>query len=299
VAILVGACAAWIAYWITSLLLPATQMETRTYSRYIAPVLEESIKAIYVLYLIQSKRIGFMVDAAIYGFALGAGFACIENIYYLQALNNPNLLLWVVRGFGTAIMHGGTMAIFGILAKNLSDRFPHKHVLMIMSPLGIAILIHSFFNHAFLPPILETIVLLLLLPTLLVIIFKHSEQSTRTWLGVGLDADMEILHVITEGNLSESNIGKYLHSLREQFPPEIIVDMLCLLRIHTELALRSKGVLMMREAGFSPNEDPEIIEKFNELNYLEKTLGMTGKLAIAPCLHTTSKDLWQIYMLKK
>ncbi len=298
IAILAGTGTAWIVFGITSVLLPVTHMEAHTYSRYVAPVIEESIKAGYILFLIQSKRIGFMVDAAIYGFAVGAGFAAIENIYYMYALDNPELLLWIIRGFGTAIMHGGTMAIFGIVAKNLSDRFPGKSFLVIIPPLLITIVIHSLFNHAFLPPILETIVLLLLLPTLLIIIFKQSEESTRTWLGVGLDADMELLHLITTGNLSESNIGKYLHSLREKFPPAMIVDMLCLLRIHTELALRSKGILMMRQTGFTPDEDPEIVEKFNELTYLEKNLGTTGKLAIAPFLHTTSRDLWQIYMLK-
>jgi hypothetical protein len=216
----------------------------------------------------------------------------------MYALDNPEILLWIIRGFGTAIMHGGTMAIFGIVAKNLSDRFPGKFFLTVIPPLLITVVIHSLFNHAFLPPILETIVLLILLPTLLIIVFKKSEESTRTWLGVGLDADMELLHLITTGNLSESNIGKYLHSLREKFPPAMIVDMLCLLRIHTELALRSKGILMMRQSGFTPDEDPEIVEKFNELTYLEKNLGTTGKLAIAPFLHTTSRDLWQIYMLK-
>lgn len=59
------------------------------YSRYGAPVVEEVLKSIYLVYLIKSKRIGFMVDSAIFGFAIGAGFAFVENIYYLQSVSDP------------------------------------------------------------------------------------------------------------------------------------------------------------------------------------------------------------------
>jgi hypothetical protein len=37
--------------------------------------------------------------------------------------------------------------------------------------------------------------------------------------------------------------------LRSRFAPEVIVDMLCLLRLRAELGIRAKGMLMLREAG--------------------------------------------------
>ena len=49
-----------------------------------------------------------MIDAAIYGFAVGAGFAFIENIYYLHSLEHHKIVVWIIRGLGTAVMHGGT-----------------------------------------------------------------------------------------------------------------------------------------------------------------------------------------------
>ncbi len=298
VTIAVGAGLAIVALFINAGLLENTSIRTELYARYIAPAVEEILKALPVLYLVRSKRTGFMVDAAIYGFAVGAGFAFVENIYYLNTLDNPNLLLWMIRGFGTAVMHGGTTAIVGIVSKNIADRFPERAVLCVLPPVAVAYAIHSGFNHFLLPPIVETIVLLIVLPSLLYMIFLRSEESTKKWLGVGLDADMEVLHVLSTGNLSGSPIGLYLQSLREKFPATVIVDMLCLLRIHTELALRSKGILMMREAGFATGPDPEVIAKFEELKYLEKSIGATGKMAMLPVLHTSSRDLWQIYMLK-
>jgi len=84
-------------------------------------------------------------------------------------------------------------------------------------------------------------------------------------------------------------VGQYLQSLKEKFPGELVADMLCMLRIHLELSIRAKGILLMREHGFKPKEEPDIRDKFAELEYLEKSVGKTGMLAIKPFLHTTSR----------
>ena len=76
-------------------------------------------------------------------------------------------------------------------------------------------------------------------------------------------------------------------------------DMLCYLRIHLELAIRAKGILMMQGAGFRIPVDPEVREKFVELQFLEKSIGKTGRLALLPFLHTSHRDLWQIYLIDK
>ena len=60
----------------------------------------------FVVLLTTTKRVGFMVDAAILGFATGAGFAVAENPHYLATVGNTNLLLWIVRGFGTGVLKG-------------------------------------------------------------------------------------------------------------------------------------------------------------------------------------------------
>ncbi|MCX6224963.1 MAG: PrsW family glutamic-type intramembrane protease, partial [Bacteroidia bacterium] len=86
------------------------------FSRYVSPVIEETLKALIIIYLFSKKKIGFMVDAAIYGFAVGTGFSLVENLWYLfNAQPDCNLLTWIVRGFGTAIMHGGCTSLLAVL----------------------------------------------------------------------------------------------------------------------------------------------------------------------------------------
>jgi hypothetical protein len=139
----------------------------------------------------------------------------------------------------------------------------------------------------------------LVVPLLLNAVFARSEAAVGDWLGRGFDADAEMLELINSGQLSDSPVGRYLHQLKDRFQGLVVADLLAYLRLYTELALRAKGVLMMRESGFDTPVDEATREKFVELRYLEKSVGRTGLLAIQPMLHMSHKDLWQLYMLGK
>jgi RsiW-degrading membrane proteinase PrsW (M82 family) len=293
--VLAGVC------WLVNARLQASINITETsYSRYVAPLVEETAKALAIVWLVRANRIGFLVDAAIYGFAIGTGFAVVENIcYWYSPLANPLLSLWIVRGFGTAVMHGGTTAIFGIAGKTLAERHRLPGGTGWAIALGAAILIHSAFNHFFLSPLYSTAFILIVLPPLVFVVFQRGEKALEDWLSVGFDADTEVLEMILSGNLSESHVGIYLRSLKERFSGEIVVDMLCFLRLHLELSLRAKGLLMMREAGFSVELDAADRANLDELDFLERSIGTTGKLAMAPFLRTSARDLWQIYMMRE
>jgi hypothetical protein len=108
-----------------------------------------------------------------------------------------------------------------------------------------------------------------------------------------------MLDIINSGQVSDSRLGVFFASIRESFRSEVLVDMLCYLRLHVELAINAKGLLLMREAGFDPQPTPDISEKFTELTHLEKSIGRTGQLAIHPLIHTSSRELWQLHMLGK
>ena len=295
--IALGSAAAVASYPLNVAGLEWFDIDFVAYTRYVAPFIEEALKASIIVVLIRNNRIGFLVDAAILGFAVGAGFAILENMYYLQILPDMQLGTWIVRGFGTAIMHGGATAIFAIIAHTMIGQYPtHGSAAMIPAYL-VATIVHSVFNHFFLTPVLNTLVVLVCLPLLLVAIFDRSERSVSDWLGMGFDADTELMELINSGELSTSKVGLYLHSLKEKFEGPIVVDLLCYLRLHTELSIRAKGLLMMRESGFVNKTGEETKAKLKELRFLEKSIGATGKLAIKPFMQMSQKDLWQFYML--
>ena len=292
-----GVGAAVLSYLVNTWLAPELALGPGRYSAYVAPVLEESLKGMCVLYLLFRNRVGFVVDAAILGFGIGTGFAFLENLYYLRVMPDATIWTWIVRGFGTAIMHGGATAILAMIAKALYDRAAHPRLWVLLPGLAAAVALHSLYNHFLLNPLVATALIVLVFPWVCIVVFQLSEQGTREWLGTGFDIDQELLRAMRAGQVAATPVGEYLTTVRDRFEPEVIVDMMCLLRLRAELAIKAKGILMMREAGFEAEPDPSLKATFDELRYLEKNIGRTGMLALTPFLHTSTRDLWELTML--
>jgi RsiW-degrading membrane proteinase PrsW (M82 family) len=295
-----GMLAAFAGYWINGFLLDRIDIGYAPYSRWISPWLEESLKAALVVYLIRTRRVGMLVDAAIYGFAVGTGFALFENFYYLMARPETHPAVQVIRGFGTAIMHGGATAVFAIVSVSQAERFPDGWLRVFGPGLVAAVILHSVYNTMLVRPVFATLGILMLLPPLIYFAFEHSERTLRQWLESDLDSDVQLLESINSGEFPDSHAGRYLHSLQDKFSGPVVADMLCYLRVHVELALRAKGVLMLRESGFEePPLDDEVKAQIAELRYLECSLGKSGQLALRPIVMATGKDLWQLQWLAR
>ncbi len=295
--LLLGAAAAVASLLINVALQHALGLTPVALGRYFAPVVEELLKGSAVIALLVTRRFGFLVDAAIAGFALGAGFSAAENVHYFWVLRDTSLVLWTIRGFGTAVMHGSVTAIMAVTAKQLSDRRGGPGLFSVAPGWGLAILLHSTFNHFFLSPNATTALLLLLLPGFFLMVFSVSEARTRDWLGTGFDTDQELLLLINAGRVSDSRIGNYLAELKQRFAGTVVADMLCLLRIRLELSIRAKGILIIRKAGFKAVPDRDFNERVAEVHFLEQAVGPTALRALSPILNLTDRDIWQVQLL--
>jgi len=298
-ALIAGVAVAGASYPVNASLLSAHAMEVGTFSRYVSPWVEELLKGLVIVALVRAHRIGFLVDAAIIGFAVGSGFALAENLYYLHLAAGAGMGTWIVRGFGTALMHGGTTALFAVIGLARLERSPRWQATTFLPGFLLAVALHSGFNHLNHAPHLATLVTLLTLPPLLWWVWERSERALSRWLGQGFDVDATMLELIDSGRLAESPAGHYLESLKRNVKGTLAADALSYLRLYTELSLRAKGVLMMRENGFEPRPlDDATRAKFVVLRRLEQRLGSTGLRALRPLLGMRHKDLWQLHMLE-
>lgn len=294
-----GVAAAGASYLVNGYVLARLDIEVLAFSRFVAPWIEEIAKALVIVALVRAHRVGFLVDAAIYGFAVGSGFALAENLYYLNLARDAGLGTWIVRGFGTALMHGGCTALFAIAGLSRLELSGRSPALAFVPALVLAALLHAGFNHLSHEPQLATLATLLTLPALMAVVFQRSERALRDWLGPGFDADAQMLALISSGGFADSPPGRYLQALKSSLQGPLVADALCYLRLYTELALRAKGVLMMRENGFEPRPmDAATRSRFAELRYLEHSLGATGLRALRPLLRMRRQELWQLYMLE-
>jgi RsiW-degrading membrane proteinase PrsW (M82 family) len=296
-ALVYGAGAALVCETLHAWLLPWSGLDSQTFSRYVAPISEEFAKALFVGVMIARGRVGFLVDAAVLGFAAGTGFAIVENISYLRALADAPLGLWAIRGLGTGVLHAATTAIAAIVAKSMSER--HHQLRAILAGLALAIALHSLYNHLLGFPTLAAAATLVGLPLLVVAVFERSESATREWVGAGLDLDLTLLQLIVSDGFQHTRFARYLSALPDRFDGTVVADMFCLLRIELELAVQAKARLIAQQAGLQLPVDPDIHAALGERDYLQRSIGRTGLLALEPLRVTSHRDYWHQHLLRQ
>ena len=142
-----GVVAAAVCYGINTVVFQHLHEHPDRYIHFGAPVVEELAKGAFWVFLIATARVAFMVDSAICGFAVGAGFALVENITYLEVLKERGFGVWILRGFGTAVMHGGVAAIGAVVSVYLFESRQWRGPKQFVPGLLAAMILHSLFNQ--------------------------------------------------------------------------------------------------------------------------------------------------------
>lgn len=297
-AISLGIVSAFIALLINNFIRYQFNISYYELSVTVAPSVEEILKTIFLVFFVMKSRIGFMVDGAIIGFAIGAGFAAVEN--FLFVYNDPSLrfIVYMVRGIGTAVMHGGVTALVAIISMYLINRKQKQKIIYFIPGFLLALGLHLFYNQFIIDPLLSSVIIFILTPTLIFIIFYFNERSLSSWLDMEFDEEVELLRDLKKGRFSGTKAGKYFLKIKNQFKPEIVFDMVCFLQIYLELSIRAKSIIMQKEQGIKPVFDTDIESKLKELDYLKKSIGTSGRLALSPILPMDQKELWKINLLK-
>lgn len=294
-----GAVGAGASLWLHDWLLHFRRLPPDVVTQYIAPVTEETAKALLLVAFVATSRIGFLVDAAVLGFAVGTGFALVENLWYLGSISNASVMVWVVRGFGTAVLQGATTTIFAIVSKTLADRRSDRMVMAFGPGWAAAVAIHSLFNHRLLPAVAQTLLLLIALPLLVLWVFARSERATRDWVGAGMDLDITLLDLVGSEQFALTRFGQYLRELGARMPGPVVADMFCLLRLELELSVQAKAVLLAREAGLDVPIDDDLDASLAERRHLQRSIGKTGLLALRPLQITSHRDQWHLHLLQQ
>lgn len=297
-AILWGILSAGFAFYLNNFLLQTCVLSFEQYARYIAPGTEEWIKSIFVFYLVFRKKAGFLIDAAIYGFAIGAGFALVENGVYAHDTSDAGFMVWIIRGFGTALMHGGCTALFSLIMVGAKSRNATQWIAIGLAYVSVY-LIHAAFNHFYVHPLLQTVGILIVLPLIFVLIFRRNEKQLHRWLEIEFSSEIELLQMIHKGRFSDTRAGAYLASLKTRFAPETIVDMYCYIQLYLELSIKAKRNVLLKESGFPPISENDIPDKLKELAALRKGIGKTGEMTLSPLVRMNYRDLWKLNQLRE
>jgi RsiW-degrading membrane proteinase PrsW (M82 family) len=300
-----GALLAAFSYLANGRVMDGLPIGFTDYSRYVAPVVEESLKALVVVVLFARSRIGFKLDAAIAGFAIGAGFALCENAYFVMLFPEANLGVWLVRGFGTAVMHGGATALFAVITHEFAEhrahregRISHLHPWVFLPGLMVAIAVHSAFNHLPGKPLVAMVGALVLIPLTLLAIFSKGGATAHDWLEHDHDAHARMLAALREGRFADTDDGRAVAALAQRFPSRIAAEVGAWIELQLALVLRAEEVLLAHERGEGVEVGEPEREQFRRLDALGRDLGHAARHAIRPHLRFSRNDLYELNMLR-
>ena len=263
-------------------------------SDYLYPILEEAVKALPLWWLARRKKIAFFIDSVICGAAVGGGFSILENILYLL-MGNLGMGTALFRGLEVALIHMGCSAIVAValmftvrLLERRHARLPVKKsdITMSLFLFFVAAILHILHNYLHPDPLLQFVVVFGSLGGLLVWVYQYDGDMIHRWLDRGLDKQVALMMDIQQGHLGETKTGQFLLSIKENFPAEVYFDIICYVQLYIELAVAAKSRFMTREAGLDEPLDEatrnRYLEQYAEFKNLEKALGQSAKMTVAP-----------------
>ena len=263
-------------------------------SDYLYPILEEAVKALPLWWLARRKKIAFFIDSVICGAAVGGGFSILENILYLL-MGNLGMGTALFRGLEVALIHMGCSAIVAValmfsvrLLERRHARLPVKKsdITMSLFLFFVAAILHILHNYLHPDPLLQFVVVFGSLGGLLVWVYQYDGDMIHRWLDRGLDKQVALMMDIQQGHLGETKTGQFLLSIKENFPAEVYFDIICYVQLYIELAVAAKSRFMTREAGLDEPLDEatrnRYLDQYAEFKNLEKALGQSAKMTVAP-----------------
>ena len=264
-------------------------------SDFVDPVIEEAVKAIPLLILARRKKIAFFIDSVICGAAVGGGFSILENIFYLVLGDELGMGTVLFRGLEVALIHMGCSAIVAaalMFAVRLDGRrrahleIKRRDVWMAVFLLLAAPALHVAHNTFHFNPLMQFIAVFGSMAGLLVWTYQYDGDMIHRWLDKGLDKQVDLFRSIQEGNLSQTKTGEFLLSVKDCFSPEVFFDVICYVKLNVELSIAAKSRFMLREAKLDLPLDEEqartLLAQYEEYRLLEKRLGQSARITIAP-----------------
>lgn len=278
----------------------------------IHPVIEELVKSIPLLILAFRKRIAFFIDSVICGAAVGGGFSFLENIFYLVLGDSVDLSTGLFRGLEVALIHMGCSAIIAAGMMMVVRQTERKRSRMPMSTNDIikttalfvvALAFHIFHNTFQFTPIMQFFWVLAVMVGMIAVVYFYDIDMTHRWLDKGLDMQINLLRSIEGGHLLNTPTGTFLESVKELFPPNVYFDIICYVRLQIELSVAAKTRFMLHEVGMDEpleaNKKELYMSQFVELCELEKNIGPSAKMTIAPIVKLSPADTQALNNLLK
>ena len=228
-------------------------------SRYIAPLTEETAKALFIVVLSLPDASDSRWTRPCRDSPSAPASRWSRTSTYLRSMPAAPPAFWIVRGLGTAVLHGTTTVIFAMMSKTLADRRLIGRCALAFVPglgrgRGDSLGVQS-------PPAAAACAdLAVAVGAAAAGRCRVPAQRARdTRVGRRrLDLDIELLDLVGVGAFRVDAVRAVPAGAAARIPGPVVADMFCLLRLELELSVQAKAMLLAREAGLEVPADDDL-----------------------------------------
>ena len=241
---------------------------------WIAPVVEETLKVLVLLALVRRRLFTWFLDGAVYGFAVGTGFAMVENLLYVQAGDSTTAVSTAVaRVFSTALMHASASALVGAAIGAGKFSTPLRRGGLAIAGWGVAVIVHGGFNALVVEDRSVIGATALAIGALVVVVgvLVAGARRQRHWLveNLGTAQGVSVGEVRLVANMDD--LAAALKAFTDRYgraDTDLAVELIGI-QARLGLAVRAQGL-----AGDDGSYDADAVELRNRIDELRRRLGV-------------------------
>ena len=244
--------------------------------RFWAPIVEEILKSLIIIYLVNRADFNYIVDGAIYGFGVGIGFAVIENVQYMNNNLEIAFLVAIARVFSTNFVHATGSGIIGIALANQRDDKSKRAPLIILAGYVFAIFFHALFNSMVSEgvAILVAIIYGVIGVGLIYVIIRRGMNIQKQWVAEKLDMTDRVTQQETQVVSNIEKINEVLLPIEKRFGTEKANLVRSLIYKQAEIGIK-RNLLGKDTSEVRKAEINKIIEELgDDINKLRNQIGV-------------------------
>jgi hypothetical protein len=230
----------------------------------------------------------------------------VENIIYLTVYPQYGTGTWLVRGLGTAIMHGTTVAILAAIAHELAERETREsagdfqfNLLWFLPGYVVAVALHTAFNQFPDRPMLAMMAAAVIAPIAIMTVLQLGTAEARRWLVAERSEHKAQLEALRSGIWPETPAGRKIAALAERADPETARRMRRYWELQAWLVAEAEQLMLDESDGDAILEPAQVRSAFAELDGLRRALGKSRIAALSALLPFSRNDQWEVAELRQ
>ncbi len=283
-----GATGAFLLAWIINNAILDRGVTYDTLTGGAAPVIEELLKLVVLVYLVRNPRFRYIVDGAVYGIAVGIGFALSENLFiYLPGAGDAVLGTAISRTLSTSLMHATASGLVGISLGRLRRATSVQRDILPVVGIALAIGVHALYNN--LAHQLEGLTLLMVAIGIgigggIFIAWQINQglavEKKRFAQSLGLNVGVSVGEREAVQRLGGASIEQIFGELGETFGAEPIAQIRRLLAIQANIGILQNNLNSDVSDRLRKAWEEEIAEYRQEIEQLRKKLDAPVRLYV-------------------